>query len=820
MSIAADLGVRLTTTESPVGLTVDDLVTVALRRNPRRAHLLVSSVLGKHVAVSPRTSLDTGHALGQLVSDVVGRRPTDAPIPTLSRQPDGQLRADEPIAVAATPAATSTVDAWRGADGPLVIGYAETATALGHHVADALGARCYLHSTRRPEPSVAPSATFEEGHSHATTHLLLPVPAQRLAGDDPVVLVDDEFSTGSTAMATIDALQPMLGRTRWVIAALVDLRSAEDRQRMAAWAADAGLQVDVTALASGTVDLPAGLAAAAAEHIAAKGVPATEQAIGPVARLVPRWPAGMRQGGRFGFCGGARPAFDTAVAGLAGQVDDELARWGWQSGRALVVGTEELMYLPQRLAAAMDRSERPVFVQSTTRSPVHVEQSAGYPIRRVVCFEADSSAAGEPARFAYNLTVPDHTGRPVDPDVIILVTDDLPGGVVDAVARLGIPVLVVSMPAERPRPEPLHGPAFGSYPPAEVSWLLTDLSAADLERPTAEREALAQAGLAHYAESLPVEFQPSAEYQELYRQVLAQSAGRLATAIGVVTELCLRERGEDLVLTSLARAGTPIGILMKRWAAFRHGLDLPHYAVSIVRDRGIDVAALEYLAAHHDPASVLFVDGWTGKGAITVELSQALQALAAGGGPLFSPEIAVLADPGSCTPLYGTREDFLIASAALNSTVSGLVSRTVLNQELLTPDQFHGAKFYAELSPVDVSNDFVATVAGQFTAESVDAALPALLNADRRPTFAGWRAIEVIQAEYGLPSINLVKPGVGETTRVLLRRIPWKVLLRTADSPDHAHIRLLAVERQVPVEIRPDLPYACVGIIRPLSGDE
>ena len=47
---------------------------------------------------------------------------------------------------------------------------------------------------------------------------------------------------------------------------------------------------------------------------------------------------------------------------------------------------------------------------------------------------------------------------------------------------------------------------------------------------------------------------------------------------------------------------------MRRWGRHRHGLDLPHYAVSIVRGRGIDANALRWLAAHHAPADVVFVD--------------------------------------------------------------------------------------------------------------------------------------------------------------------------------------------------------------------
>ncbi len=60
-----------------------------------------------------------------------------------------------------------------GAAGTLVLGYAETATALGHCVAESLDAD-YLHSTRRQVPGYRPVAGFDEEHSHATRHLLLP----------------------------------------------------------------------------------------------------------------------------------------------------------------------------------------------------------------------------------------------------------------------------------------------------------------------------------------------------------------------------------------------------------------------------------------------------------------------------------------------------------------------------------------------------------------------------------------------------------------------------------------------------------------------
>ncbi len=367
-------------------------------------------------------------------------------------------------------------------------------------------------------------------------------------------------------------------------------------------------------------------------------------------------------------------------------------------------------------------------------------------------------------------------------------------------------------------PEPLRGPAFSSYAPEEVGWLLQDLSDVTLEAPTEEREEAIQSGGAHYAESLPVEYQPSEQYQELFQTALAESAARLAQAAGAVTEIVLAERSPRPVLVSLARAGTPVGVLMRRWAQFRHGLELPHYAVSIVRGRGIDANALRWLAAHHDPRDVVFVDGWTGKGAITRELTAAIREFEASDGITgFDPEIAVLADPGSCVRTYGTREDYLIPSACLNSTVSGLISRTVLRADLVGPNDYHGAKFYRELAGADVSVAFLDAVSARFAevVDAVDATAKELLSGDREPTWEGWAAVERISEEYGIHDVNLVKPGVGETTRVLLRRVPWKILARAGAGADLDHVRLLAEQRGVPVEEVAELPYTCVGLIHP-----
>ncbi|MFD6926424.1 phosphoribosyltransferase [Streptomyces sp. NPDC059944] len=786
--VAERLGVELVGDERLTGL-----LGLALRRNPKRAHLLVSNVLGKHVPQSPSVVHGQGVALGRRVRDLLG-----------------------------TEEAREAV----------VLGYAETATGLGHSVADGVGVAPYLHSTRRPVPGVARAGGFEEAHSHATSHLLLPEHPDLLAGPGPLILVDDEFSTGNTVLNTIRDLHERYPRERYVVVALVDMRSQADLARFERFAAEIGARVDLIAAASGTVRLPEGVLekgqALVAEHERkASDAPAAESA-GRAVRVELGWPRGLPDGGRHGFTPGQRIRLDGALPAMAARLAEALPG---DARRVLVLGFEELMYAPLRLARELEQVvPADVRFSTTTRSPVLALDDPGYAIRSRIVFPAhDHPDDGPGPRFAYNVAGGGF-------DAVVAVVDSTadapelhaPDGLLARLAAHTPSVLLAVVPSyvparpstERPSmlPEPLRGPAFSSYAPDEVGWLLQDLSDVTLEAPTEEREEAIQSGGAHYAESLPVEYQPSTGYQELFHAALTTSAARIAEAVGAVTEVVLAERTPRPVLVSLARAGTPVGVLMRRWAQHQHGLDLPHYAVSIVRGRGIDANALRWLAAHHDPADVVFVDGWTGKGAITRELADAVREFEqAEGVSGFDPEIAVLADPGSCVRTYGTREDFLIPSACLNSTVSGLISRTVLRSDLVGEHDFHGAKFYRELAGSDVSVEFLDVVAAHFpdVAESARDRAKELLAADRTPTWEGWAAVERISEEYGIHDVNLVKPGVGETTRVLLRRVPWKILARAGAGADLDHVRLLAGQRGVPVEEVGELPYTCVGLIHP-----
>lgn len=352
---------------------------------------------------------------------------------------------------------------------------------------------------------------------------------------------------------------------------------------------------------------------------------------------------------------------------------------------------------------------------------------------------------------------------------------------------------------------------IGSYPEEDVTFLLKDISDLIDEKGNEEREYIIQNG-GHYSEMLPIEYEPTEEYIELFHKVLDDTKEKVAQAAAHVSELIYHQKKGQVVLVSLARAGTPIGILIKRYLESRYSIVVPHYSISIIRGRGIDENALQYILERHDAAQIQFVDGWTGKGAILRELKKALSDYNEKYGVTLDDELAVLADPGYCVSLYGTRDDFLIPSASLNATVSGLVSRTVLRKDIIGSADFHGVKYYRDWKQKDVSNYFVNAISKCF--DNINITEEKLKQHDFKIYNSGVEDTERIREHFLIHDINLVKPGVGETTRVLLRRVPWKILVDSIENPNLKHILLLAEDRNVPIEVFSNMKYSCCGLIK------
>jgi hypothetical protein len=156
----------------------------------------------------------------------------------------------------------------------------------------------------------------------------------------------------------------------------------------------------------------------------------------------------------------------------------------------------------------------------------------------------------------------------------------------------------------------------------------------------------------------------------------------------------------------------------------------------------------------------------------------------------------------------------------LNAVVSGLVSRTVLRDGVVGPGDFHACRYYAEWSEHDLSRAFVDRVSARVDGFLADGpGSPAPRDPRRRGVLRrrSREFVATMMARYGVRDENRVKPGIGESARALLRRLPDRLLLRDARGGDVRPLLHLADEAGVPVEIHPDLPYRATVIIQTLG---
>ena len=706
--------------------------------NPLRSHIIVNTRQCKHFPGDPVRSMALMEELGRKLAQ------------------DG--RADKPT---------------------VVIAFAETATAIGAVVSGFFHDCFFVTTTRERLPDWTTAIGFAEHHSHAPQHYLCVRDEDIFRSAAQVILVDDEFTTGRTAVNLIRALDGCLApQCSIYAAALAATRESAENLRLAG----------ITPVFLNSAD---GIA-----NCSAKGEPL------PDCVITPREPDSIscvnsiydpRLGVRSDSYLAEVRSFCSRIAGGISA-----------DGTIEIIGTEEFCYPALLLGKILTERYR-VVVHGSTRSPM-------------LPFSSDRNGFAEPSPGEYPIVSRAAFRSVYDPErqvylynsspcaLSIILTDAYPP------APAALNELCGAAGGEKVQVVCWHGKKLPtSYRPEDAELLLTDITGKLPPLPAKEREPLIQSGI-HYSELLPAEYRPSDAYFREYENGLKLWAKPNADAVRTVAETIWAEKGRHAVLVSLARAGTPAGVLIKRYIRKKYGVSLPHYSISIIVGRGIDRRAMEYILARHPAESIQFIDGWTGKGMITRTLRSALEQF-----PLYEYgigrdkldrlcEIAVLADPAGLCRLCGTHDDLFIPCACLNSVVSGLFSRTVLKSGVIQPDEFHGAAYFGELAPLDRTYEFIAAIESEMTYG--EAQLP--------PTASGSGLYETrqIAGEFGIADIKLVKPGIGETTRVLLRRIPELILLRDPESPLTRHIAELAREKGVEVRQYPLKCYEACGIIK------
>ncbi len=348
----------------------------------------------------------------------------------------------------------------------------------------------------------------------------------------------------------------------------------------------------------------------------------------------------------------------------------------------------------------------------------------------------------------------------------------------------------------------------GSYVAGDVHFLLQPMHMPVTD--VLEKERLIQTNRKHYSEMISVEHAPTGLHKQLYARALAQNGARMAADVqSLALALNAACSGPGIALVSFVRAGLPLGVLLRR-ALVAMGRDVHHYGVSIVRDRGIDTVALEAIIRLHGAANIVFVDGWTGKGAIAGELERTL-----GADTRFpdAPRLVVLADPCCRAWLAASAEDWVIPSGILGATVSGLISRSIWPAQ----GGLHGCVIYDHLHEHDVTRDFIEQIDTERGAlGEVPQAAP--WTADQRRTLQAEAdcAVHALAARFEIANLNRVKPGIAEATRAVLRRVPDHVLVRDRGDSDVQLLMHLAERAGVRVEeAGSELgPYRAVTIIR------
>ena len=384
-NIDKNLEIAVEVASNPYNIPPEFLFNMAARKNLKREFLFVSKVIGKHLPMVPITLELIGAILAR--SWIKGREGRSLPdtlilVEVFKKIQAGAWVSSEEMkiikSIIATPIALKHKT--------LFIGFAETATGLAQAVFNSFSNAAYIHTTREAINTVTASVLFQEEHSHAVEHQLYPLDPELLNNFQDIVLVDDELTTGKTALNLIKKLKG----TSFGVISILDWREKEAEELYENYR-DKKLQV--CSLIKG--------------NIAEKKTGETK-ALDKVGSVEVSKPASYReiiygegsylenyliQGGRFGISSEQQHNFKKSLKGIAKELKS--LRNG---GNCLCLGWEEFIYIPCVISEELGEK---VYFQSSTRSPIYAKDIANYAITGKVSFTTSEDC--ETQKFLYNI---------------------------------------------------------------------------------------------------------------------------------------------------------------------------------------------------------------------------------------------------------------------------------------------------------------------------------------------------------------------------------------------------------------------------------
>jgi len=275
---------------------LNELTDFGSRMNLKRGFLFISKVLGKHIPTKPSLMTQNFQELANLIKDRIDDQPT------------------------------------------LIIGFAETATALGHGVFENLNcSNCeYIHTTRY-QTSKDRLVEFMEEHSHAPSHILYK-PKTEVSEIRNIILIDDEISTGKTVVNIVAELKKVFPNVKkYSVASMLN------------WSNLQNSDIDFFSIYSGKFEFIKN------RYEIPKNLISETRNPKNIDQIIPN------NFGRFGIQQKLDFDFEQILNDI--QID----------GKTVVIGTGEFMYPPYLLAKYLEAKGVDVYFQATTRSPINID---------------------------------------------------------------------------------------------------------------------------------------------------------------------------------------------------------------------------------------------------------------------------------------------------------------------------------------------------------------------------------------------------------------------------------------------------------------
>lgn len=353
--------------------TEAELVRIAKRENnTRRKYLVVNRLQGKHIPVSPKEALQMFRSLAELIKEAY---------------PSERL---------------------------LMVGFAETATAIGAAVAIECQA-AYMQTTREVIDGVD-YLYFSESHSHATEQKLVKTDLDKIIGKtDRIVFIEDEVTTGNTILNIVRLIQKTYAKpVSFAVASILNGMNEEALENYK------NLKIPVHYLVKTAHDTYTEIA----EQYQADGIchictkpqeeeveqqKEVQQQIEMQQTKEAQQPIEVQE--ISGWINARRLHTADTYKQACEQLWQEIQqKYGYtkytketETGRRiLVLGTEEFMYPALYVGAKLEEAGYTVRMHATTRSPIAVSKEEKYPLH--TRYELASLYDKNRTTFVYDLT--------------------------------------------------------------------------------------------------------------------------------------------------------------------------------------------------------------------------------------------------------------------------------------------------------------------------------------------------------------------------------------------------------------------------------